>query len=102
MAESAASVAHHGSPDVTRRDLLQLVTGATAAIGVGAAGWAFFDYMNPAQEVLALSAVEWAQAPRARAGGAPVLGQEKPIFVRHRTPAEIKSAEDVPMSQLIE
>ena len=37
MAESAAGTVQHGHPDVTRRDLLQLVTGATAAIGVAAA-----------------------------------------------------------------
>jgi ubiquinol-cytochrome c reductase iron-sulfur subunit len=102
MAESAASVAHHGHPDVTRRDLLQLVTGATAAIGVGAVAWSFVDDMNPAQDVLALSAVEVDLTPIAEGQGITVLWQGKPIFVRHRTPVEIKSAEDVPMAQLIE
>jgi ubiquinol-cytochrome c reductase iron-sulfur subunit len=52
--------------------------------------------------VLALSAVELDLAPIAQGQGVTVLWQGKPIFVRHRTPAEIKSAEDVPMSQLIE
>jgi ubiquinol-cytochrome c reductase iron-sulfur subunit len=102
MAESATGTIQHGHPDVTRRDLLELVTGASAAIGVGAVAWAFVDYMNPAQDVLALSAVDVDLTPIAEGQGITVLWQGKPIFVRHRTPTEIKSAEDVPMSQLIE
>ena len=103
MAESsAASIAHPGHPDFTKRDFLKLVTGATAGIGVAAVAWSFIDYMNPSQDVLALSAVEVDLAPIAVGQGITVLWQGKPIFVRHRTDKEIKEAEDVRMTQLTE
>ena len=100
---SAAAVAHHGQPaDVTKRDFLKLVTGAAAAIGVAAIAWPFIDYMNPSQDVLALSAVEVDLTPIVDGQGITVLWQGKPIFVRHRTAQEIEEAEDVPLTQLIE
>jgi len=99
---STASVIHHGYPDVTKRDFLKLVTGASAAIGTAAIGWAFIDYMDPSKDVLAVSSVEVDLTPIVEGQGITVLWQGKPIFVRHRTPVEIKSAEDVPLSQLIE
>jgi ubiquinol-cytochrome c reductase iron-sulfur subunit len=102
MADSSAAAAHPGHPDVTKRDFLKLVTGASAGIGVAAVAWAFIDYMNPAQDVLALSSIEVDVTPIAEGSGITVLWQGKPIFVRHRTAKEIKEAEDVQMSQLIE
>jgi ubiquinol-cytochrome c reductase iron-sulfur subunit len=99
---STAAVAHHGHPDVTKRDFLKLVTGASAAIGTAAIGWTFIDYMDPSKDVLAVSSVEVDLTPIVEGQGITVLWQGKPIFVRHRTPAEIKSAEDVPLAQLIE
>lgn len=102
MAHSPAAAAHPGHPDVTKRDFLKLVTGASAAIGVGAVAWAFIDYMNPSRDVLALSSVEVDLTPIIAGQGITVLWQGKPIFVRHRTPEEIKEAEDVKLSDLIE
>jgi ubiquinol-cytochrome c reductase iron-sulfur subunit len=99
---STAAVAHHGNPDVTKRDFLKLVTGSAATIGTAAIAWTFIDYMNPSQDVLALSSVEVDLTPIAEGQGITLLWQGKPIFVRHRTAAEIKEAEDVPLSQLIE
>ena len=90
---SAAAVhprpAHHG-PDVTKRDFLQLITIAGAAIGVGAIAWPLINSMNPSKDVLALSAVEVDLAPMAEGIGITIVWQGKPIFVRHRTAAEIK------------
>ena len=103
MADSAAVTAAHGHPgDVTKRDFLKLVAGSGAAIGVGAIAWAFVDYMNPSKDVLALSAVDVDLAPIGVGSGITVLWQGKPIFVRHRTPQEIKEAEDVKLADLIE
>jgi ubiquinol-cytochrome c reductase iron-sulfur subunit len=100
---SAATVAPHGhSGDVTKRDFLKLVTGASAAIGVGAIAWAMIDYMNPSADVLAVSATEVDLTPIAVGSGITVMWQGKPIFVRHRTDAEIKAAQTVPMQDLIE
>ena len=103
MADSSTAVVHHtGHPDVTKRDFLKLVTGASAAIGTAAVAWAFIDYMNPAKDVLALSSVEVDLTPIVEGQGITVLWQGKPIFLRHRTAKEIKEAEDVQMSQLIQ
>ena len=102
MADSAATLGHGHTTQVTKRDFLQLVTGATAAIGGVALAWAMVDTMNPSKDVLALSSVEVDLGPIAVGSGITVLWQGKPIFVRHRTPEEIKSAQDVPLSQLIE
>jgi ubiquinol-cytochrome c reductase iron-sulfur subunit len=99
---STATATQHGHPDVTKRDFLKLVAGAATGIGTAAIAWSFIDYMNPSQDVLALSSVEIDLAPIAAGQGITVLWQGKPIFVRHRTDKEIKEAEDVQMSQLIE
>ena len=99
---SAAAVAHHGHPDVTKRDFLKLVTGAAAGVGAAAVAWPFIDYMNPSKDVLALSSIEVDLTPIVAGQGITVLWQGKPIFVRHRTEKEIKEAEDTPLCQLIE
>jgi ubiquinol-cytochrome c reductase iron-sulfur subunit len=91
----------HG-PTGTKRDFLKLVTVAGAAIGVGAIAWPVIDSMNPSADVLALSSVEVDLTPVTEGMGITIVWRGKPIFVRHRTPAEIKSAEDVQLSQLIE
>jgi ubiquinol-cytochrome c reductase iron-sulfur subunit len=113
MADSAAAAAGHSPGDVlpgghgpgdgvTKRDFLQLLTGAAAAIGVGAIGWALIDSMNPSADVLALSAVEVDLKPIEEGSGITVIWRGKPIFVRHRTAKEIKEAEDVKLAELID
>jgi len=100
---SAASAVHHGPPaDGSKRDFLKLVAGAGAAIGGAAIAWTLIDSMNPSKDVLAVSSVEVDLTPIVAGQGITVLWQGKPIFVRHRTDKEIKEAEDVPLSQLIE
>ena len=91
----------HGA-EGTKRDFLKLVTLAGAAIGVGAIAWPLVDSMNPSADVLALSSVEVDLTPITEGMGITVVWRGKPIFVRHRTPVEIKEAEDVKMSDLIE
>ena len=102
MAEpSGVSAAHHGHPaDVTKRDLLQLIAGAGAAIGAGAIAWPLIDSMNPSKDVLALSSVDVDLTPIAVGQGITIMWQGKPIFVRHRTEQEVKDAEAAPLGQL--
>ncbi len=108
MANSAALPAHpQGSGQApqdgaTKRDFLKLLAGASALVGVGAIAWPLIDSMNPSQDVLALSSIEVNLTPIPEGSGITVLWRGKPIFVRHRTPAEIKAAEDVKLSELIE
>jgi len=104
MADSAAAHTHptgHGS-DVTKRDLLQLVATAGAAVLTGAIAWPLIDSLNPSKDVLALSAIEVDLTPIAEGQGIVVSWQGKPIFVRHRTAVEIKEAQDVKLSELID
>jgi len=104
MADPTAATAGHHAPaeGVTKRDFLQLIAGAGAAIGSAAIGWALVDSMNPSRDVLAVSAVEIDLAPITEGMGITAMWQGKPIFVRHRTAEEIKSAEDVKLSDLID
>lgn len=91
------------TPDTpTRRDFLLLTTGALGAVGVAALAWPFIDSMNPASDVLAQSSIDVDLAPIPAGQAITVVWRGKPIFVRHRTPKEIKEAEDVPLNQLID
>jgi ubiquinol-cytochrome c reductase iron-sulfur subunit len=100
---SAAAATHHAAPGgVPRRDMLQLIALSGAVIGAGAIAWPLIDSMNPSKDVLALSSVEVDLAPVAEGMGITIVWQGKPIFVRHRTAAEIKEAQDVALSQLID
>jgi ubiquinol-cytochrome c reductase iron-sulfur subunit len=106
MAESSASAAHGhpaggGHPaDGTKRDLLELVAGAGAAMLAGGMAIALIGSMNPAADVLAVSAVEIDLTPIAVGSGITVMWQGKPIFIRHRTPKEITDAKDVNLGDL--
>ena len=101
MADSPATTAAHGHPaDVTKRDMLQLVAGAGAAIFGGSIAFVLIDSMNPSKDVLALSSVDVDLTPIQLGQGITVMWQGKPIFVRQRTPEEIKAAEDVKLSEL--
>ncbi len=103
MADSPAATAAHGhSADVTKRDLLQLITAAGAIIGAGAIAWPFIDSMNPSKDVLALSSIDVDLTPVPEGQGITVVWQGKPIFVRHRTEAETKEAVDTPLSALLD
>lgn len=109
MADSSAAAATHHAPghhgaagDVTKRDLLQLIALAGAAIGVGAIAWPLIDSMNPSKDVLALSSVEVDLTPIVEGQGIVVSWQGKPIFVRHRTADEIKQAQQVKLSELMD
>ena len=104
MANTSAAASSHPGPygDVTKRDLLSLVATAGAVIGIGAVAWPFIDSMNPSKDVLALASVDLNLSPIEVGQGITILWQGKPIFVRHRTAAEIKEAQDVPLAQLID
>ena len=104
MADSTAGSivdSHGGHPtDPSKRDMLELLAGAGAAIFGAAIAWPLIASMNPARDVLALSSVEVDLAPIQAGQGIVVSWQGKPIFVRHRTPEEVKSAADVKASEL--
>jgi ubiquinol-cytochrome c reductase iron-sulfur subunit len=91
MADAKAGVAHEAS-DQTRRDFIHIVAGSAGAVGVAAAVWPFIDQMNPAADTRALSTTEVDLTAIELGQQIKVMWQGKPVFVRHRTAAEIESA----------
>jgi ubiquinol-cytochrome c reductase iron-sulfur subunit len=97
---ATASIPTGGHSEPTRRDFLMVATGAMGAIGTIAVAWPFINNLNPAADTLALSTVEVNVAPVQVGQAITVKWRGKPLFIRHRTPEEIKAAEEVPMSEL--
>ena len=97
LAQSQASADHAGG---TRRDFLLLSAGAVGAIGAACTAWPFIDSLNPAKDTLALSSTEVDLSPVQAGQRLTVAWRGKPVFIDHRTPAEIKSAQEVDVSSL--
>ena len=96
MAETTTHVA-----EPTRRDFLYIATGAAAAVGGATLVWPFIQSLAPdAATVAAGAPVEVDLTPIAEGQIVKVFWRGKLIFVRHRTPEEIKAAEDVNVSSL--
>ena len=84
----------------TRRDFLYVATATVGAVGAACVAWPFIDQMNPAADVLALATIEFDTATVAEGMAVTVKWRGKPVFVRHRTAAEIEQAAAVPLSEL--
>jgi ubiquinol-cytochrome c reductase iron-sulfur subunit len=84
----------------TRRDFLYVATGAVGAVGVAAVAWPLIDQMNPDRSVLALSSIEFDVSTIAEGESVTIKWRGLPVFVRHRTPAEIEAARATPLSDL--
>ncbi len=100
MADQAHAVPPHGQTGGTRREFLYLMTASAGAFGVASVAWPFISSMNPSQDVLALSSIEVDISSIQPGEGITVKWRGKPLFVRHRTPEEIKEAADVDVSRL--
>lgn len=83
-----------------RRDFLYLSAASMGAVGAGSVGWALVDSMNPAQDTLALASTEVNIAPIETGQAITVMWRGKPVFIRHRTEAEIEKAREVDTSVL--
>jgi ubiquinol-cytochrome c reductase iron-sulfur subunit len=86
--------------ETNRRDILYIATGAAAAVAVGGVAWPLISQMNPDASTLALASTEVDLSAIPLGQIVTVKWRGKPIFVRHRTPQEIKAAEDVPLADL--
>ncbi len=81
-------------PEKPRRDFLFIATGAVAAIGVVALTVPLLGHMSPARDAdlnlgvdIDLSKLEEGMEMR-------VIYRGRPVVIRHRTPAEIKAAQE--------
>lgn len=90
MAGTATQTA--GTTEPTRRDFIVVAAGAFGAVGAAAAIWPFVHQMNPSADVLALSSTEVDLSQIAAGQSVTILWRGKPVFVRHRTAAEIDQA----------
>jgi len=87
----------------TRRDFLLIATGAVGAVGAVGLAWPFVASMAPDAEVIAAGApVDVDLAPIQPGQIIKVFWRGKLIFVRNRTEKEIKDAEDVKLSDLLD
>jgi len=85
---------------VTRRDFIHVLSGGVGAVAAGAVVWPLVDQMNPSADILALSTTEVDLSQVEVGQSITVIWRKQPVFIRHRTAAEIAEAEAVPLSDL--
>ena len=100
MAEVAEGHHQENEDGATRRDFLYLLTGATTAVGAGAMVWPLVDTMNPSADVLALASTEVDLSGVEEGMSITIKWRGKPVFIRHRTAAEIEEAAEVDLAEL--
>jgi ubiquinol-cytochrome c reductase iron-sulfur subunit len=83
-----------------RRDFLLASTTALGLAGVAVAVWPFIDSINPAKDVLALSSTEVDLSSVQVGMAITAMWRGKPVFIRHRSDAEIESAKAVSLDEL--
>ena len=89
-----------GEGGATRRDFLFLAAGGLGGIGAASFAWPLVNTLNPAADTLALATTEVDISPIAEGQAITVVWRGKPVFIRHRTAAEIESARAVPVQDL--
>ncbi len=77
---------------VTRRDFIHVAAGGVGAIAAASVVWPLVDQMNPSADVLALASIEVDLSSIERGGAVKVMWRGTPIYIRHRTEAEIAAA----------
>ena len=76
----------------TRRDFLYYATGGAGVVAAGAAVWPLVNQMNPSADVQALSSIRVDVSDVLPGTQLTVKWLGKPVFIRHRTGAEIQEA----------
>ena len=94
------TVASEATTDTTKRDFLFVATGAVGAVAVAGAVWPLIDQMNPDASVLALASIEYDLSSIEVGQSVTIKWRGLPVFIRHRTQAEIDEARAVPLSEL--
>jgi ubiquinol-cytochrome c reductase iron-sulfur subunit len=89
------------SAEPTRRDFLYIATGAVGAVGTAATLLPLITQMNPDASTIAAGApIEVDLSPITEGQAIKVFWRGKPIYVSHRTKAEIEAAQNMDMSRL--
>lgn len=93
-------MASEATTETTKRDFLFVATGAVGTVAVAGAVWPLIDQMNPDASVLALASIEYDLSSIEVGQSVTIKWRGLPVFVRHRTQAEIDEAKAVPLSEL--
>ena len=94
MADTAAgATTDPAHDDPSRRDFIHIAAVALAVGGVAAVAWPLIDQMNPSSDVRALASIEVDLRRVVEGQQIVVKWRGKPLFVRHRTAAEITAAQ---------
>jgi ubiquinol-cytochrome c reductase iron-sulfur subunit len=93
----ADSLAHTASPadgsaDPSRRDFIHIAATMATLGGVAAVAWPLIDQLNPAADTLALASLEYDVSKIPLGQEVTISWRKQPVFIRHRTPAEIARA----------
>lgn len=99
---SMEAEAHGGGAgeDPSRRDFIYIASGAFAAAGALGVGIALVQQMAPSAAVRAFGSTEYDVGAMPVGSQVKLTWRAKPVFVRHRTEAEIADARSVDMGAL--
>ena len=98
----ATAQSAHDEDGVNRRDFLMIATGSAAAVGGALVVWPFVSQMNPDASVKAMASIEVDLAPIAEGQAITIKWRGNPVFIRHRTKAEIDLAKSVNLDELVD
>ena len=98
MSDTHQNEAPAETVDEGKRDFIYIATGAVAAAGALSVAWPLVAQMGKAADTLAAGSIEIDLSAIAEGQQVKVLWRGKPIFVRHRTAAEIAEAEATDIS----
>lgn len=89
-----------GEDGVRRRDFINVAALSFAGVGVAAVAIPLLTQMNPPADVRALASTEVDISKVASGMAIKTIWRKQPVFVRNLTPAEIKAANAVKLSEL--
>ncbi len=99
MTEANGALGEDGQ-EPSRRDFIYIAAGGAAAVGGGLVVWPFIDQMNPAADTLALGSIRVDVSQLLPGSEMTVMWRGAPVFIRHRTEAEIEEARSVELDVL--
>jgi ubiquinol-cytochrome c reductase iron-sulfur subunit len=97
-----ADLSSSGADGTSRRDFIVVAAQAFAGVGGAMALWPFISQMNPDASATALASTEVDLAPVKEGQAITVVWRGKPVFIRNRTKDEVKQAQDVKGSELLD
>jgi len=83
-----------------RRDFIKLASMALGGVGAASLAIPFITSMNPGKDTLALASTEIDLSPLKEGQSLTIIWRGKPVFIKHRTPAEIEQAKNVALADL--